>query len=557
MPTSHYKRRQTLLACACLSSLAAGAADLRFTTIISDQNANIAFPNLPASYIIASSSAAISDVGNADMGVFLSNAAAGNGHWAQVESSWRQFAAINTSNATGPGRTGAESGHVFFEWDGVSDSAGSNIRTFIGRAGSPLQPSSVATWGMYAFNGLANVEVARGGNVGALGPNLATGWQFNTSRNPFDRIIPQANGRVVISAQVDSPSNTFIPAVVLHVPGFGNRGCAATGLTGPLAPGVGLTFNELRWVVAASDGPVYMHGAQVNGSFVTAEGIWAICEGAPSVKALAKVTGVRGPGLPASTAIFNTIQNFITTAGGDSFHFGASGQETAGAGAVPFDGIFRHDGTANAPVALRSVQGELGPKVAGFVFSQFGTIKVQAAASFGLLRATVNDVVTPTDSREGLWRTTASSSAQPIALVNATGSLLAPSATRRWVNFQNEAIFANGDVLTIATTALLAGGDQKRGLWRLRPNRAPESMMAIGDRVTLTTASGPQLVAITDIETVLSSSGPIQLYSGDDSWASADGSVIVGVNLAGFSSTSFFVRGLATDLSVLLADGFE
>ena len=107
------------------------------------------------------------------------------------------------------------------------------------------------------------------------------------------------------------------------------------------------------------------------------------------------------------------------------------------------------------------------------------------------------------------------------------------------------------------TTALLAGGDQKRGLWRLRPNRAPESIMAIGDRVTLTTASGPQLVAITDIETVLSSSGPIQLYSGDDSWASADGSVIVGVNLAGFSSTSFFVRGLATDLSVLLADGFE
>ena len=277
------------------------------------------------------------------------------------------------------------------------------------------------------------------------------------------------------------------------------------------------------------------------------------------MKALAKVTGVRGPGLAASTAIFNAIQNLITTAGGNSFYFGASGQETAGAGAVPFDGIFRHDGTANAPVALRSVQGELGPKVPGFVFSQFGTIKVQAAASFGLLRATVNDVVTPSDSREGLWRTTAASTAQPIALVNATGSLahLAPSATRRWVNFQNEAIFANGDVLTIATTALIAGGDQKRGLWRLRPNRAPESIMAVGDRVTLTTASGPQLVAITDIETVLSSSGPVQLYSGDDSWASADGSVIVGVNLAGFSSTSFFVRGVGTDLSVLLADGFE
>ena len=356
MPTSHYKRRQTVLACACLSSLAAGAADLRFTTIISDQNANIAFPNLPASYTIASGSAAISDVGSADMAVFLTSAAAGNGHWAQVEGSWRQFAAINTSNAAGPGRTGAESGHVFFEWDGVSDSAGSNIRTFIGRAGSPLQPSSVATWGVYAFNGLANVEVARGGNVGALGPNLATGWQFNTSGNPFGRIIPQANGRVVISAQVDSPNNAFIPAVVLHVPGFGNRGCAAIGLTGSLAPGVGLTFNELRWVVAASDGPVYVRGTQVNGSFVTAEGIWAICEGAPSVKALAKVTGVRGPGLAASTAIFNVMQNLITTAGGDSFYFGASGQETAGAGAVPFDGIFRHDGTANAPVALRSVQ---------------------------------------------------------------------------------------------------------------------------------------------------------------------------------------------------------
>jgi len=550
------KRRQTIVACACLSSLAAGAADLRFTTIISDQNANITFPNLPASYNIASASPSISDVGNPDMGIFLTSAAVGNGHWAQVEGSWRQFGAINNSGVTGPGRTGTESGHVFFEWDGVSDSAGSNVRTFVARAGSPLQPASVATFGVYSFNGVANVEVARVGNVGALGPNLATGWQFNTSSNPFGRIIPQASGRVVISGVVDSPSNTFSPAVVLHVPGFGNRGCAANGLSGPLAPGVDLTFIELREAVAASDGQVYVRGTQRNGASVTADGVWAICEGAPSVKALAKVTGVRGPGLAASTAFFSAIQDQITTAGGDNFYFAASGQETAGAGAVPFDGIFRHDGTANAPVALRSLQGELGPKVAGSVFSQFSTNKTQAAGRFGLLRATVSDVVPPANSREGLWRTTTGSSAQPIALVNATGTL-APSATRRWVSFQNEAIFANGDVLTIATTSLTAGGDQKRGLWRLRPNRAPESIMAIGDRVTVTAASGPQLVAITDIESVDSSSGPVQLYSGEDSWASVDGSIIVGVNLAGFGSTTFYVRGIGTNLSVLLADGFE
>jgi len=549
--------RRTLLSSACIVFFAnANAADLAFTAVLGDASANVAFPNLPASYTITGSSPSIADAGSAEMGIFLSNAAAANGHWAQADGSWRQFAALNTSAAAGPSRTGTETDHVFVEWEGVSDSSGSGNRTFMGRAGSPLQPASEASWGVFSFNGNNNVEVARTGNVGALGPNLGTGWRFNTSGNPFNRIIPLASARVLIFATVDSPTRTFLQGVVLHEPGIGNRGCAAEQSISALSPGAGLTFSSISSVVAATEGRVYLRGSQVNAALATAEGVWRVCEGAPVAKALANITDARGPGLAASSASFTAMQSLLAAAGGDRFYFGASGQETPGAGAVPFNGIFVHSGLANVPVALRSVQGDLGPKVPGFVFSQFSTFRLQAAGNFGLLRATINDVVTPGTTREGLWRATGNGTAQPIALVSGTGAL-APSAARRWVNFQNDAILPNGDVLTLATTALNAGGDQRRGVWRIRPNRAPESIVAIGDRVTLITAAGPQRVAITEVETVLSSSGPVELYSSEDSWVSADGSMIVGVNLAGFGSNTFFVRGIGSDTSVVLSDGFE
>jgi hypothetical protein len=556
MLTRPYSCRAMTLALAISPLLLpAHAADLRFSVVLNTPVANLAPSNLPAVYTISSNSPSIADQGNADLGFFLTSAGAASGHWSDMAGVVRQFGAINVADATGPGRTGTEAGHVFFEWDGASDGTG-NTRSFIARAGSPLQPATVATWGVYQFNGTSNIEIARVGNVGALGPNLGLGWLFNTSGNPFNRVLPMTGGRVVISAQVDNAVNAFLPGIVMHVPGTGNVGCAAANLTGPLAPGATLTFNELRWTVASTAGQVYTRGTQINPSFVTAEGIWRICNGSPAVKALSKVTGAQGPGLAVTTGIFTQMQNKIAPAAGDTLYFGASGQETAGSGAVPFDGIFFHNGAANAPVALRSVQGPLGPKYPGFVFSQFSEINLQAAGPFALLRTFVNGVVTTSDSREGLWRVSPGGSAEPIALA-ATDGALAPSSTRRWGAFFNQAIVENGDVLVIANTTLAAGGDQRRGVWRLRPNRAPESVMAIGDRVTLNTATGPQLVAITEVVSVVPGFGLTQAYSSEDSWASSDGTVLVEVNLSGYGSSAFFVRGQATNADVMFADGFE
>jgi hypothetical protein len=557
MTVPHNCRAMTLLALAISVLLRpAYAADLRFRVVLNSPAAGLAATNLPASYTISSNSPALSDQGSADLGFFLTSAAEGNGHWSDMTGVVRQFGAINVADATGPGRTGAESGHVFFEWDGAADGNGSGTRSFVARAGSPSQPASVATWGVYRSNGSVNAEIARVGNVGALGPNLGAGWQFNTSGNPFNRVMPVAGGRVVISALVDNTINNFLPGIVLHIPGTGNVGCAAANLSGALAPGAGLTFNELRWTVASTAGQVYTRGTQINASFVTAEGIWRMCNGSPAVKALSKVTGAAGPGLAVSTGIFTQMQNRIATAAGDSFYFGASGQEKPGSGAVPFDGIFYHDGAANTPVALRSVQGSLGPKFPGFIFSQFSEITLQAAGPYALLRTFVNGVVTSSDSREGLWRVTRGGSAEPIALA-ATDGALAPSSTRRWGAFFNQAIVDNGDVLVIANTTLAAGGDQRRGVWRLRPNRAPEPVMAIGDRVTLNTAAGPQFVAITEVVSVVPGFGLTQAYASEDSWVSSDGTALIEVNLSGYGSNAFFVRGQATNADVEFADGFE
>jgi hypothetical protein len=164
--------------------------------------------------------------------------------------------------------------------------------------------------------------------------------------------------------------------------------------------------------------------------------------------------------------------------------------------------------------------------------------------------------VTSSDSREGLWRVTRGGSAEPIALA-ATDGALAPSSTRRWGAFFNQAIVDNGDVLVIANTTLAAGGDQRRGVWRLRPNRAPEPVMAIGDRVTLNTAAGPQFVAITEVVSVVPGFGLTQAYASEDSWVSSDGTALIEVNLSGYGSNAFFVRGQATNADVEFADGFE
>jgi hypothetical protein len=115
----------------------------------------------------------------------------------------------------------------------------------------------------------------------------------------------------------------------------------------------------------------------------------------------------------------------------------------------------------------------------------------------------------------------------------------------------------NGDVLVLANTVLAAGGDQRRGVWRLRPNRAPESVMAIGDRVTVNTASGPQLIAITEFISVFSGASLTQTYAGENGWVNSDGTALVEVNLADYGSSSFYVRGSATNASVTFADGFE
>ena len=544
----------------------AHAADLRWTTVMSEHNAAVAIPELPAAvYNIGSAGPKLAHAGNGELGFSLTTSGAGPGHWAETSATantpgpLKLFAAINVANSFGPGRSGSEANHVFFALPVASDASGFGTRAFVGRAGDPNQPVSVATYGIWYFNGVLNTEIARVGASTNLGPGIAAGWRYDgTFSENFARPNASTDGRIALITTVNPPaSGAQRTAVVLHTPGVGSQACALEGVSdAALAPSSGGTF-AIIFSIGVDNGPIFMRSTTtVAFNAVGSEGIWRVCEGAPQAKALTYATDARGPGLAASGAFFELFDNVINPAEPGAFFFIARGKESLGSGAVPFRGVFHHNGQTNAPIILRSVQGPLGPRVPGYVIGEIAELKHQVSGRFGVLNSTITNVVNGNDTREALWRTTRAAGAVPVAVQGDLAEFL-PAAGRRWANFYNEAVFENGDIVTLAETRNNAGSESRIGLWRLRAGRAPESIVSVGDRVTALTTSGPQLVAITALITPLSGSGLFSRFSGDDAWASANGSAMIAVRLAGFGITDFYIRGQVTNPQVAFADGFE
>lgn len=546
--------RYVLLAAAVAAPFAT-AADWR--VVANSRNAGIVLPQLPPiSENYRVESATMADRGPPLLSFAVTRPNLPNEDWAEKGGQLVPIARTGTTDATGPGRTGAEAGDVFLNVQADRDGFGTNHRVFAAIAGAPgssNNPQSVWRW-----DGTRNIEIARNrvGSESPLGPGLPPGWTFSTLK-PFGsfrdidaRALP--NGEAVMSVQIDGngPGN-LRDAVIHHRPGAGNRACFFAYDAGPdWSPGIdGIGAFESGagpdMLAVSPRGEIYSVAGTRGVEGVPGSkrgGIWRLCDGAPRALALTGDSGVLGPGMGGS-AVFTNLFSLLATGRAGEVLFTAQGQSDAGA----FLGLFRHapDGS-HAPVLLRGAEGNLGPKVPGWVFKDIdAAYQVRAAGRYGVLKAAISPVSDPQQSQRGLWRITPEDGATPIALLGDTGAY-APAPGRTWTEFYRFSVFDNGDIAVFAEVS----NPGESSIWRLSPGKPPQKVLGYGTMVDVPTATGVVQAPVSMIYSI----SPSRVASpGDDDVFNASGFALQSVELQGYDNT-VLVRGNATDR--IFADGF-
>jgi len=231
-------RKLALAALAAASIQATGAiAQTVPWRVVAAESSGVVVAGLPAAgrYIYDVS---VGDVGSGLVGLRVSSPDSSAGYWARQQGTFKRYTQVGVTGAYGPGRSGAEATHVFSSVTSGGSGAGADgQRAFLARAGAPGAPEG-ATWGLWRWNTAQNVEVARVLTDGALGPGLGAGWVFpNASDFTSGRMMN--GGRVLLDADVTSPTGASSHLIAKHVPGQGNQPCMRAGATDPLlAPGL-------------------------------------------------------------------------------------------------------------------------------------------------------------------------------------------------------------------------------------------------------------------------------------------------------------------------------
>ena len=513
-----------LLATALMQTPPATAQDLPWHAVIGASSA-ITAPGLPTGSRTFTDFA-ISDIGNGHAGVRMTSPDTAEGYWALRRGSWTQYVRNGVAGSTvGPARTGAEAGHVFQTH--IIDQGYAGVdgqRAYAARAGAPGDTLN-ATWGVWRWDTSKNIEIARALTDGALGPNLGAGWIF---QNSSDFATPRAmnRGQVLLNANVTSPTGLDRRYLAKSVPGQGIVPCALRYSIDPnLAPGLvaGDSF-DTGWGMSGNisvtpDNRVYLLAATNQGR----DGIWEVCNGAPHALVVDNEAGARGPDIGIATAVFSGFEP-AHPADGEQFYFFATYRPT------PTDssrtGLFWHDGSGNRPLAMNDAANTHGPGWQNATWSNFYTGTLSAAGAWTTFQAKIHvpaDGATP----DGLWRVQAGGTPELVALLDIAGSH-GPEAGRTWDNFYGNAVLANGDIVIEARTQ----PGSEYALWLLRRNAAPRRILSIGQAVSVPTSSGVQQAAVTGYSIP---SGASSHNRGSDGWIAADSSMLVDVNLNGYS----------------------
>lgn len=490
--------------------------------------------------------------------------AAAQGLWTQTPAgSVREVARLAVAGDLGPGRAGAETNHQFVVLWHEDYSVAAPFNLFAAQAGPPGGPTTSVTVGLWLNDGSRNVEVARGGTDGPLGPGLGPGISLVSSTGVGNRALGRIQmlpgGAFALGAQLDTPGGRR--DVILRRPfGAAFVACALEGSADPaLRPNVSGPnpdqFRGFGGLAQGAGGELYVTGtASLLSLSPIVAGLWQVCQGAPSARALTGNRGALGPGISgAPRAELISFSAVVPPAplGGNRLLFLARARLDGDQSASPlFDAVFVHDGGANRPIVALGETGGLGPGIPNHTFSGFAAFGGERVAA---LLADVREVGS-TQDRRGLWRLSADRPVEPVALAGGIGSL-APAPGDVWLGFDDARALANGDLIAVATSR--PNGVNTRAVWRFRAARAPLRLLGPGDPVAYRDAAGVERTGIVDrIDALVGSQLPD--YAGDEGWITAEGHVIVQGRIQGNPATLVFQAGAALlDRDRLLQDGFE
>ncbi len=546
----------------------AGASDVEWKLALSSSNAGVSQPQLPDSHALVH--ARLADAGSGLLGFQLRpiGSQTVDGNWFEHGAIFSRYAALNEVGSLGPGRSGAESSHVFRRlYDG--DSIGAGINAFGATASAPGAANAGISQGVWVSDGSHNTEIARVGSDGALGPGLGNGVYYKNlhhvdSTEDIDvRMLP--DGRVLFAGRIGTDSNLGADGLSLYEPGSGNRPCMLSGASdSEFGPGIAAKFNSPGARPSVSPrGEVYDYATLSSTptsppGFYGAQGFWQFCDGAPRLAVLTGVVGEFGPGLSDNGARFGGELNGLNalSAPGQpgSFYFTSGGRMSDN---TIFLGLFLHDRALgrNVPILLEDDDNTYGPQIPGFVFNT-ATIPyhVVGAGKYAVLNTSILATGTTSPRTYGLWRLVAGGNVEPVAIADNTGAY-APASGRVWTGtFYEYAVFDSGDIVTLAETRNVSNASTANSWWRLRPGETPVEILKVGDLVQVSTPSGVINKAVTSIDHA-SSITPSQ---GRDTWYSANGTIIVNdITIQGFAGISQSVRGVAARSDLIFANDFD
>ena len=271
-------------------------------------------------------------------------------------------------------------------------------------------------------------------------------------------------------------------------------------------------------------------------------GIWELCDGAPRAIVVNNDTGTRGPDLGTGTARFGSSITLPRLGEAGTFFFFSN--FTTAPSQSSKTGLFWHDGQVNRPLAIGDSPAH-GPGWMDTTWGYFSTATLTSAGAWATFSASVNSADGGNPS--GLWRVRTGHSPELIALLDLTGQY-APEANRTWSSFLARAILANGDVIQLART----NPGSELALWLLPRGQAPRRLLKVGDTLSVPTTAGTSQRTVTDISV---SPSVAQHNGGQDSWVSADGTIMVEATLSGLGTVHLLSR--PSDPSVMFANGFE
>jgi hypothetical protein len=460
----------------------------------------------------------LGDAGGDLIGLRISSPDSLAGYWTRQAGTFVRYAELGVTGTTGPGRSGAETAHVFQTlYTGEGAASPDGRRLLLARAGE-AGSSTNSSYGMWLWDGVRNVEIARAQTEGLLGPGFGPGWRF-ADASTFATGRALAGGSAVLDASVLSPTNGSSHAIVKYVPGVGNKPCLRAGATdATLAPGLaaGDTFLT-NWDMYASlsvtrDGRVY----GVFDASGSRGGIWEICSGAPRAIAVDDETGARGPDIGIATAMFNNEFKPAYPGSGNTFYFFNYFRRTSGASSEY--GLFWHDGTRNRPLAYGDVSGYYGPNWGDATWANFNPDSLSANGAYVAFNARVQ---TSDSSPTGFWRVRTGQRPELVALIGIPGTY-GPELNRTWASFGASAVLANGGLVLEARTN---PGDVN-GLWLLEPGRAPRKLLETGQPLSVTTTTGTVPTSISSFDLPGEGSDNSR---GRDRWIGADGTALVQV----------------------------